>query len=484
MRRVALVCGLGLLTFSLQAQSNAKIPITTRSDSARQLFLRGRALNETLKPHEAHDVFVKAVAADPDFAFGEYSIASTAPTSKEVTEHLQRAVALSSRASLGERLIILGMQARRNADRTLARQLAESLVTAYPGDERAHLTLASVYSAQQLYPKSIAEYERAIALNPDYSLAYNQLGYANRSVGNNAAAEDAFKRYIALLPNDPNPRDSYAELLMKVGRFDESIAQYQKALSVDPHFSGSFVGIASDQMHLGKHSAAIAELDAYYKQARDDNERRTALINQAMVFVDQGATDKAIGAMDRARMIATAAGDTANLAADDITVGDILLDARRAPEARERYRRGHALLAGSGATADVKADDALGRHYDLARLALAAHDLPSAKSEASACLRGAVDRKNDVRIRQAHYLDALVAITDGHFDAAILDLALADQENPAVWQTRGRAFEAKGDVAKARESYDHARSMNILPTFEYVFARSAGRDTARAADHR
>jgi len=484
MRRVALMCGFMLYAVPFQAQTNGKIAITTRSESARQLFLRGRALNETLKPHEAHELFVQAVAVDHDFAFGEYSIASTAPISKEVTEHLHRAVLLASNASLGERLIILGMQARRNADRSLARQLAESLVTAYPRDERAHLTLASVYSAQQLYPKSITEYERAIALNSQYSLAYNQLGYANRSVGNNAAAEDAFKRYIALLPNDPNPRDSYAELLMKTGRFDESIAQYQAALSIDPHFSGSFVGIAGDQMYLGKHSAAIAELEVYYKQARDDNERRTALINESMVLVDQGSTDKAIAAMDRARAIANAAGDTANLAADEITTGDILLDAHRIAEARDRYAKGHALLAASSAAPDVKNDDALARHYDLARLALAAHDLPTAKSEASAYLRGAVDRKNDVRVRQAHHLDALVALGEGRFDAAILNLALADQENPAVWQARGRALEAKGDMAKARANYERARSMNVLPTFDYVFVRAATREPTRAAERR
>jgi tetratricopeptide (TPR) repeat protein len=66
-----------------------------------------------------------------------------------------------------------------------------------------------------------------------YSTAFNILGYAYRQDGNYNDAEAAFKKYIELIPNDPNPYDSYAELLLKMGRFDEAITQYKKALAID-----------------------------------------------------------------------------------------------------------------------------------------------------------------------------------------------------------------------------------------------------------
>ena len=127
MRRLVTVCTLvaSVSAVQLASQSSGKIPITTRSADARALFLRARALNETLEPHEAHTLFAQALAADPTFAMAEYYLASTAPTAKELTEHLERAIALSSNASPGERLVILGMQARRHADPARARQLAE-----------------------------------------------------------------------------------------------------------------------------------------------------------------------------------------------------------------------------------------------------------------------------------------------------------------------------------------------------------------------
>ena len=471
MRRLALAC---CLTAGLSAfQGGGKIPITTRSSEASALFLRARALNETLTAHEAYVLFVKTISLDPTFAMAEYYLASTAPTGKERSEHLQKAIALAANVSPGERLVILGLEARNHADRARALTLAESLVVLYPRDERAHTGLGLLYGGQQQYTKAIAEYQKAIDINPEYSLAYNQLGYANRSAGNMAGAEAAFRQYIAHMPNDPNPYDSYAELLMKTGRFAESIVQYRKALSRDPHFGASHIGIAANQMFAGRHSAAIAELDAYYATARDDSERRTALFNQAMIQVERGATDKALPAMERSYALAAASGDIANMGADGVVIADILLDANRVDAARNRYRQAHDLVATSNLSAEVKQDDALALHYDMARVALARHDPKTAIAEAAIYMNGAIARKNDARVRQAHELNGLVAIHDLKFNESLAELAEADQENPAVLYALARAYSGKGDSAKSKELSEQAVHANILPTLPYVFTRAA-----------
>ena len=176
------------------SQAAGRIHITTRSSEARVLFLRGRTLNENLQPLEARALFAQAVAIDPAFAFGEYSLATVSPTAKEVDEHLRRALALALTASTGERWLIQGFQARRQGDPARARQLAESLVVRYPQDERAHWTLGNACAAEQQYACAIAEFQVAIRLDPRYSLAYNQLGYAYRGAGRLAEAESAFQR--------------------------------------------------------------------------------------------------------------------------------------------------------------------------------------------------------------------------------------------------------------------------------------------------
>src|SRR5437773_738365 len=172
--------------------------------------------------------------------------------------------------------------------------------------------------------QAIEHYKKATELAPSYSPAFNILGYAYRQKGDYASAEQALKRYIELIPNDPNPYDSYAELLLKMGRFDDSVEQYRKALSIDPHFVPSHFGISSDLMYQGKAAEAQAELQKMAEQARNDGELRTAFFGMAVVAADGGKLDKALQAMDKEYAVAEKKKDAAAMAADLQAKGNIL----------------------------------------------------------------------------------------------------------------------------------------------------------------
>lgn len=62
-----------------------------------------------------------------------------------------------------------------------------------------------------------------------------------------------------------------------MGRFDDSIAQYRKALEIDSNFVNAHQGIAMDLLYSGRPAEAEAELSNITKKARTDGERRTAL---------------------------------------------------------------------------------------------------------------------------------------------------------------------------------------------------------------
>ena len=64
-----------LVAFSTQLaaqtkQAAEKIPITTSSDEARTLYLKGRDLAEKLRATDARRLYEQAVAKDPNFALG------------------------------------------------------------------------------------------------------------------------------------------------------------------------------------------------------------------------------------------------------------------------------------------------------------------------------------------------------------------------------------------------------------------------------
>ncbi len=457
---------------TIEHATDGKIPLSTTSTAAREHFLHGRSFNENLQTHEAYLAFQDAARADSSFALAEYSLASTAPSAIDAAVHLSRAVMLAGRASTGERLLIAGLQARKANDPHRARLLADSLVAAYPNDERAHWTLANACTVQQQYDCTIRELRAAISINPSYTLAYNQLGYAYRAVEQWADAERTFQQYIALAPTDPNPYDSYAELLLKSGRYQESIAQYRRALSVDPHFTGSFAGIAANEMYAGRYEASIAASEEFYRGARDDGERRAALLNLTYTHLDRGDTAAALRAMTRRSALAQAVHDTLNWSADEITSADILLAWGRVEAAERMYHTAHGWISASGAAEEVKQDDALARHYDLARVALARGELLTARNEALVYSDGAAERRNDARVRQSHELNGLLLLAEHRADDALRELALADQQNPAVMLAIARAYADRGDIAGARALAARIQQLNILPTLPFVLTRS------------
>ena len=457
------------------AAAAGAVPLSTNSDEARRLYLEARAVAEQLRAHEGRKLYEQAAAADPTFAMAHYQLALNSATAKDFLEHMKEAVALSDRASEGERLFILAADAGGNANPAEALEYQEELVKKYPRDERAHQLLGTAYFGRQEYDKAIEQYRAATAINPSFSPAYNLLGYAYRNLEKYDSAEAAFKKYIELIPGDPNPYDSYAELLLKMGRFDESIAQYHKALEHDSNFVASKVGIATNLMYQGKHQAGAAEMDRLYQHARDDGERRTALFVKGVILVDGGKTDAALKEIQREYDLDVKLADTANMSGDALLLGNILLDAGRLDAAEQQFTRSLALVEKSSLSQDVKEDTRLADQYNRGRVALARGDYAAAGTAAEAYAKGAEARHNPFRVRQAHELTGRIALAQKQYDQAILHLGQANQQDPAVLYSTALAFKAKGDAAKAKEAAAEAANANILPLVSYAFVRDEAR---------
>src|SRR5215207_7963338 len=92
------------------------VPITSSSEDARKLYLEGRALSEQLRAHDGRQLYQQAVAKDPSFALAHYQLAINAATAKDFFEHMKQAVALADKASEGERLMIVALEAGGNAN--------------------------------------------------------------------------------------------------------------------------------------------------------------------------------------------------------------------------------------------------------------------------------------------------------------------------------------------------------------------------------
>ncbi len=456
----ALVCGLGLLALSARADTADKIPITTGSEAARQTYVKARELAENLRATDAHRLYLEVLAKDKDFALAHLGSAQTAGNAKEFFEALARAVALADKVSEPERLLILAQDAGAKADGARQLELLGRLVALRPKDERAHNALA------------LAQFVRQ---EPGYAPPYNQLGYAYRFTDKYADAEKSFKKYIELIPKDPNPYDSYAELLMKMGRFDESIQMYEKALAIDKNFVASYVGIGNDQMFAGHGAQARATFARLTAVARNEGERRLALFWTAVSFVHEGATDQALAQAQKEYAIAEAAGDLVNLSGDLNFMGNILLEAGRADQALAKFKQGVEVIGRADAPVEVKQQTARNALFDEARVALAKKDLATAKARADSYARAVAEKKDPFEVRQQHELAGMIALDEKKYDVAVAELDQASQQDPRVLYLLAVALHGKGDVARARELAVKAADFNALGV-NYAYVRKHARE--------
>ncbi len=472
--RLAAACALGALALATSAMSADRIPITTSSAEARQLYLKGRDLSEKLRATDAQALFQQAAAKDPGFALAQVGLANSAGTAKEFFDAVARAVSLADKASEPERLVVCALDAGGKGEPARQKDCLTRLLAACPDDERVHNLMGAFHFGRQEYLAAVAEYEKANAINPAFSQPYNQKGYAYRFLGRYQEAERAFRKYIELIPNDPNPYDSYAELLMKMGQFEESIESYEKALAVDPNFVASYVGIGNARVFMGQGEEARKTYAKLLSIARNDGERRQAHFWTAMSYVHEGATDEAVAELSKMAASDRAAKDLVALAGVTAQIANVLLEAGRVDEAAAKFRDRDATIDKAEVAAQVKEGARRQALFDEARVALARNDLASAKAKAAAYSKAVAVRSIPLEVRQSHELAGRIAIAEKDYTAAAAELQLANQQDPRVLYLSAVALQGKGDLRSAKEVGTRAAEFNGLSN-TYGFVRSKAR---------
>jgi tetratricopeptide (TPR) repeat protein len=120
------------------------------------------------------------------------------------------------------------------------KQVADLAVDLAPNDPEAHLSSAILYDKSFLFtdlPKSVAEYEQAVALSPyDFRLWF-ELGKAHERNGDAQGAEAALRKSLELAPNYSQVQWTLGNILLREGKSDEAFAQIRQAAEGDRNFA-------------------------------------------------------------------------------------------------------------------------------------------------------------------------------------------------------------------------------------------------------
>jgi tetratricopeptide (TPR) repeat protein len=131
-------------------------------------------------------------------------------------------------------------------------------------------------------------FEKALSIDKNYPAALNDLAYVDARNRQFAKAFAAMDRYVVMLPKEPNPQDSYGELLRMAGNFEGSITHYRAALKLDPDFVSSQLGLADTYALMGNQEQARLEYDKAIRFAHNEADRLTYSMHKAMTYVREG----------------------------------------------------------------------------------------------------------------------------------------------------------------------------------------------------
>jgi tetratricopeptide (TPR) repeat protein len=220
---------------------------------------------------------------DPEFAlaYAFLSFATKDPAEEKTAR--EKARALQSKVTPGERLVIQWMTDVREGNYLAGIAAMNDVVAMYPRDKQLVYLAGNWLLLQQSLPRAEKLLTQALAIDKDYPPPWNALGYLYAEQRDFEKAIAHMERYVALRPEEPNPHDSYAEVLRMAGRLNEAMTQYQEALKINPRFS--LLGVADTYALMGNQEQARATYQRGIRESETIEDRLQCRLQYPITYV-------------------------------------------------------------------------------------------------------------------------------------------------------------------------------------------------------
>jgi Flp pilus assembly protein TadD len=285
---IGVCCAAPVYAHHLKQAATVSMPVTTSSAQARALYEKGMQDFEKFYLDRSNDDWRAAVKADPNLAVAWAWIAFNGSDPQEVNSAREKAKVLASKATPGEQLMVTWTTKVKEGDFIGGISAMNDLLEMYPKDKHLLYLAGDWLMAENGDEQARRMMEKALAIDKNYPGALNDLAYLCARNREFAKAFADMDRYVALLPNEPNPQDSYGELLRMAGNFEGSLQHYRAALQIDPDFVSSQVGLGDTYALMGNQEQARIEYDKAIRFAHNEADRLSYGIQKAMTLVRDG----------------------------------------------------------------------------------------------------------------------------------------------------------------------------------------------------
>lgn len=260
---IVLVAGVAAAMAFMFRRSDER-PWSTSSVEALQQFEAGLAAERKLYVPEARRHFEKAAAIDPGFTIAQVKLMqykqSPAPEWRESFRKLLHDAA-SRPLTDRERLMVDVSMARLERDREKVVALVDNYLDDHPRDSYALSLRCGDAWERNDFTAAERCYDRLLEVDANFVLAQNNLGYIAMAQNRFDDAEEAFKMYRYIAPDQANPHDSLGELYTITGRYAEAQQELRRAIEVRNDFCPAYAHMIMVQQLAGETDAARSTLE-------------------------------------------------------------------------------------------------------------------------------------------------------------------------------------------------------------------------------
>lgn len=231
-----------------------------------------------------------------------------------------------------------------------AERLYREVLQKKPRDFEA-LHMLGILKLQQNQPgDAVGLIAAAIAVDRTSVAAHSNYGLALGALGRHDEALASFDKALAINPRNADTVRNRADTLYDLGRIEEALAGYDKALEIDPRHVGALVNRGLLLRDLGRTAEALASYD---KALAADSRDVEAWNNRGVALADLDRHVEALACYDRALALWPDYGDALYNRANALNALKRPADALAAfarvlvmkPDLAEAYNgRGHALF--------------------------------------------------------------------------------------------------------------------------------------------
>jgi superkiller protein 3 len=220
-----------------------------------------------------------------------------------------------AKAGLSEALTAKGIEAAGPSNSDAGLEFLNEAVQLDPKNAAAYAKIGEIYDAKGDNAKAIANYDKAVTIDPEFTAVYLPLGMAHAEAKNYVEAEaylakadaagiapsearlaradifakqnrtqealDLLDKVIAAEPTNAAAVFQRAAIMDHVGKGDEAMAGYQKAVQIDPNYSAAWYQIGVAAYNKGDYNGALT---AYQNVVRIEPTNYEAQSNLASTY--------------------------------------------------------------------------------------------------------------------------------------------------------------------------------------------------------